>query len=89
MMYYWVAIMDWSSRKGLSWRISITLAVEFGVEALQAAIARYGTPEIFNSDQGSQFTAKAFTACWKTAEVKISMDGRGRYLDNIFVERWW
>lgn len=87
--YYLVAIMDWYSRKVLSWRISNTLEVEFCVEALNAALLDYGKPEIFNSDQGSQFTAKAFTRCLKTAEVRISMDGRGRYLDNIFIERLW
>lgn len=87
--YYLIAIMDWYSRKVLSWRVSNTLEVEFCVEALEAALLDYGKPEIFNSDQGSQFTAKAFTGCLKAAEVKISMDGRGRYLDNIFIERLW
>lgn len=87
--YYLIAMMDWYSRKVLSWRVSNTLEVEFCVEALEAALLDYGKPEIFNSDQGSQFTSKAFTGCLKAAEVKISMDGRGRYLDNIFIERLW
>jgi putative transposase len=81
--------MDWYSRKVLSWRSSNTLELEFCVEALEAAWLDYDKPEIFNSDQGSQFTSKAFTGCLKAAEVKISMDGRGRYLDNIFIERLW
>lgn len=87
--YYLIAIMDWYSRKVLSWQVSNTLEVEFCVEALEAALLNYGNPEIFNSDQGSQFTARAFTECLKAAQVKISMDGRGRYLDNIFIERLW
>lgn len=82
-------MMDWLSRKVLSWRISNTLEVMFCLEALQEAIARYGTPEIFNSDQGSQFTSTAFTGCLKAAGVQISMDGRGRCHDNIFIERLW
>jgi len=87
--FYLVAMMDWLSRKVLSWRISNTLEVMFCLEALQEAIARYGTPEIFNSDQGSQFTSTAFTGCLKAAGVQISMDGRGRCHDNIFIERLW
>lgn len=87
--YYLIAIMDWYSRKVLSWRVSNTLEVEFCVEALEAALLDYGKPEIFNSDQGSQLTTKAFTGCLKAAEVKISMDGRERYVDNIFIERLW
>jgi putative transposase len=87
--FYLVAIMDWFSRKVLSWRISNTLDVTFCLEALQEALAWYGTPVIFNSDQGSQFTSNAFTACLKTAGVQISMDGRGRCHDNIFIERLW
>jgi putative transposase len=87
--FYLVAMMDWFSRKVLSWRISNTLDVMFCVEALQEAMTRYGTPEIFNSDQGSQFTANAFTGCLKTAGVQIRMDGRGRCHDNIFIERLW
>jgi putative transposase len=87
--YYLIVIMDWYSRKVLAWRVSNTLEVEFCVAALEAALLDYGNPEIFNSDQGSQFTSEAFTTCLKRAEVLISMDGRGRYLDNIFIERLW
>jgi putative transposase len=81
--------MDWYSRKVLSWQISNSLDVYFCLEALQAALATYGRPEIFNSDQGSQFTALAFTEVLKAAQVQISMDGRGRCHDNIFIERLW
>lgn len=87
--FYLGAMMDWFSRKVLSWRISNTLDVAFCVEALQEAIAHYGAPEIFNSDQGSQFTSNSFTGCLKSAGVQISMDGRGRCHDNIFIERLW
>lgn len=87
--FYLVAIMDWYSRKVLSWQISNSLDVYFCLEALQAALATYGRPEIFNSDQGSQFTALAFTEVLKAAQVQISMDGRGRCHDNIFIERLW
>jgi putative transposase len=87
--FYLVAIMDWFSRAVLSWRVSNTLEVFFCLDALQAAIARYGCPEIFNSDQGSQFTSTTFTGCLKSAGIQISMDGRGRCLDNIFIERLW
>ena len=87
--FYLVAIMDWYSRKVLSWRISNTMEVDFCVEALSEALLTYEKPEIFNSDQGSQFTANEFTKCLKEAEVKISMDGRGRCYDNIFIERLW
>ncbi len=87
---YLVAIMDWHSRKVLSWRVSNTLDSEFCVSALEEAIARYGRPEIFNTDQGSQFTSEAFTNVLKSNGIKISMDGRGRCMDNIFIERlWW
>ena len=87
---YLVAVMDWHSRKVLSWRISNTLDSDFCVSALEEAIARYGSPEIFNTDQGSQFTSMAFTNVLKSHDIKISMDGRGRCMDNIFVERlWW
>ena len=86
---YLVAVMDWYSRRVLSWRLSNTLDSRFCVEALTEALATYGTPEIFNTDQGSQFTAEAFTGPLRERGVKISMDGRGRYLDNIFVERLW
>jgi len=86
---YLVAIMDWATRHVLSWRLSNTMDASFCVEALEEAMARYGKPGIFNSDQGSQFTSTDFTDVLKGAEVKISMDGRGRFLDNIFIERLW
>jgi putative transposase len=87
---YLVAIMDWNSRKVLSWRLSNTLDTDFCVEALKEAINRFGTPEIFNTDQGAQFTSNAFTNVLKHHDIKISMDGRGRVQDNIFIERlWW
>jgi putative transposase len=86
---YLVAIMDWHSRRVLSWRLSNTLDASFCVEALQEALSRFGRPEIFNSDQGSQFTAVDFTALLLAAGVKISMDGKGRCIDNVFVERLW
>ena len=81
--------MDWASRKVLSWRLSNTLEASFCVEALEEALGRFGTPEIFNTDQGSQFTSLEFTAVLKEAGVTISMDGRGRWTDNIFIERLW
>jgi len=87
---YLVAVMDWHSRKILSWRLSNTLESDFCVEALQEALSRYGQPEIFNTDQGSQFTSTSFTQVLKDHGIGISMDGRGRCQDNIFVERlWW
>ena len=86
---YLVAIMDWASRHVLAWRLSNTMDVSFCVEALQEAMARYGRPEIFNTDQGSQFTGFDFTGALKDAGVAISMDGRGRCMDNIFIERLW
>lgn len=86
---YLVAIMDWHSRRVLSWRLSNTMDPSFCVEALQEALSRFGTPEIFNSDQGSQFTAKDFTDVLLAADVKISMDGKGRCIDNVFIERLW
>ena len=86
---YLVAVMDWYSRYVLSWRLSNTLEAEFCVEALQEALSR-GTPEIFNTDQGSQFTSREFTDVVQSNQVAISMDGRGRALDNVFIERlWW
>lgn len=81
--------MDWSSRKVLAWRLSNTMEAGFCIEALEEALARHGKPEMFNSDQGSQFTAIAFTQSLKAAGVRISMDGKGRWLDNVFVERRW
>jgi putative transposase len=86
---YLVAIMDWASRAVLSWRMSNSMDTSFCVEALEEALARYGPPEIFNSDQGSQFTSPKFTARLIAANVKISMDGRGRWIDNVFIERLW
>jgi len=86
---YLVAIMDWSTRAVLSWRLSNTMDSDFCVQALEEALARHGTPEIFNSDQGSQFTSFAFTNVLKDHGVKISMDGKGRCLDNVFIERLW
>jgi putative transposase len=87
--WYLVAIMDWHSRKVLSWRLSNTMTSDFCVAALHEALALYGTPEIFNTDQGSQFTSEAFTSVVKDADVKISMDGVGRAIDNVFIERLW
>jgi putative transposase len=86
---YLVAIMDWWSRKVLAWRLSNTMEADFCVEALEEALARHGKPVIFNSDQGSQFTSVAFTQVLKNAGVKISMDGRGRWMDNVMIERLW
>ncbi len=86
---YLVAVMDWASRRVLSWRLSNTLDAEFCVEALKEALDRYGKPDIFNTDQGSQFTSRAFVGVLDGADIEISMDGRGRYLDNIFIERLW
>ena len=86
---YLVAIMDWATRKVLAWRISNTYEAEFCVEAFNEAVHRFGAPEIMNSDQGSQFTSFAWTDRMKRAGVRISMDGRGRCIDNIFIERLW
>lgn len=86
---YLVAIMDWYSRKVLSWRISNTMDTAFCVEALEEALARYGTPKIFNTDQGSQFTSLDFTNVLKKNGIRISMDGKGRWMDNVFIERLW
>ncbi len=86
---YLVASMDWCSRKVLSRRLSNTLDTDFCVQALEAAIQDYGCPQIMNSDQGAQFTSKAFTSTLKNSDIQISMDGKGCYYDNIFVERLW
>jgi putative transposase len=86
---YLVAVMDWASRKILSWRLSNTLDPSFCVEALEEAIARYGRPQIFNTDQGIQFTADAFIQVLTDHHIRISMDGRGRWRDNIVIERFW
>ncbi len=86
---YLVAIMDWATRHVLAWRLSNTMDAKFCVEALNEALTKYGKPEIFNTDQGSQFTSFDFTGVLKKAEITISMDGRGRCMDNIFIERLW
>jgi len=86
---YLMAVMDWSTRKVLSWRVSNTLDVEFCIEALEEALARFGRPEIFNTDQGSQFTSPRFSGVLQEANIRISMDGRGRWMDNVFIERLW
>lgn len=86
---YLVAIMDWASRRVLAWRISNTLDTSFCTEALEEAIRKYGTPEIFNTDQGSQFTSVAFTTILNDHSISISMDGRNRWIDNVFIERLW
>jgi len=86
---YLVAIMDWASRKVLAWRLSNTLDASFCVEALQEALSRFGTPEIFNTDQGSQFTSDTFIGILESHNINISMDGKGRWMDNVFIERLW
>jgi putative transposase len=86
---YLVAIIDWASRAILAWRLSNTMDVSFCVAALGDALAKYGKPEIFNTDQGSQFTSAAFTSALSGAAIQISMDGRGRWMDNVFIERVW
>mgnify|MGYP002633563025 CR=1 FL=1 len=86
---YLVAVMDWASRKVLSWRLSNTMTTDFCTEALEEAITTYGRPEIFNTDQGSQFTSEEFTGILKANNIAISMDGKGRWMDNVFIERLW
>jgi putative transposase len=86
---YLVAIMDWFSRYVLSWRVSNTMDTAFCLEALAEALGRWPAPEVFNTDQGSQFTSEAFTGRLEAAGIAISMDGRGRALDNVFIERLW
>ena len=86
---YLVAVIDWGTRAVLSWRLSNTMDVDFCIEALEEAIEKYGKPKIFNTDQGSQFTSEAFTKVLKDNDIKISMDGKGRALDNVIVERLW
>ena len=86
---YLIAIVDWFSRRVLAWRLSITLETDFCIEALEEALARFGAPDIFNTDQGSQFTSMAFTSVLLREKIAISMDGRGAWRDNVFVERLW
>ena len=86
---YLVAIVDWATRKVLSHRVSISMSTDFCVDALEEAIAKYGRPEIFNTDQGSQFTSAEFTGVLKANGIRISMDGKARWVDNVFVERLW
>lgn len=86
---YLIAVIDWYSRKVLSWRLSNTLTTDFCLDAVREAITRYGRPEIFNTDQGSQFTSHEFTQLLKDNEIRISMDGKGCWRDNVFVERLW
>jgi putative transposase len=86
---YLIAIMDWASRRVLSWRLSNTMDTAFCTGALEEAIIRFGKPDIFNTDQGSQFTSEAFTGILNTNNIRISMDGKGRWKDNIFIERLW
>jgi putative transposase len=86
---YLAAVVDWFSRRVLAWRVSITMEVDFCLEAVEEALARYGKPTIFNTDQGSQFTSTAFTGLLLENGISISMDGRGAWRDNVFVERLW
>ena len=86
---YLIAIVDWFSRRVLSWRLSITLETDFCNDVLEEALARFGPPNIFNSDQGSQFTSMAFTGVLHREKIAISMDGRGAWRDNVFVKRPW
>ena len=86
---YLAAVVDWFSRRVLAWRLSITLHADFCIEALEEALGRFGKPEVFNTDQGSQFTSLDFTKVLLTEEIKISMDGKGAWRDNVFVERLW
>jgi putative transposase len=86
---YLFAVVDWFSRRALSWRLSITMETAFCIEAVEEALARHGKPDIFNMDQGSQFTSTDFTEVLKKAKIEISMDGRGAWRDNVFVERLW
>ena len=86
---YLVAVIDWASRAVLAWRLSNTMDVPFCVSALEEALARFGRPDIFNTDQGSQFTSAAFTGTLAASGIRISMDGRGRWMDNVFIERLW
>lgn len=87
---YLAAVLDWFTRRFLAWRVSITLEADFCIEAVEDALARHGTPEIFKTDQGSQFTSTDFIKVLAERKIKISMNGRGAWRDNVFVERlWW
>ena len=86
---YLAVVMDWFSRRVLSWRLSVTMETAFCIEALEEALARHGRPEVFNTDQGSQFTSQAFTDVLIKRGIAISMDGLGSWRDNVFVERFW
>jgi putative transposase len=86
---YLAAVVDWHTRRALSWKVSITMDVHFCLEAVEEAISRYGTPEIMNTDQGSQFTSQAFVGLLKGYDIQISMDGKGSWRDNVFIERLW
>ena len=86
---YLFAVLDWASRRVLSWRLANTLTTDFCLDAVQAAMTRYGAPEIFNTDQGGQFTSQEFTGLLKQHHIAISMDGAGCWRDNVFVERLW
>ena len=86
---YLVAVIDWATRRVLSWRVSNSMEADFCIEALEEALAKHGRPEVFNTDQGSQFTSPCFTGILATNGIKISMDGRGRWMDNVFIERLW
>ena len=86
---YFVAVMDWASRRILSWRLSNTMTTDFCIEALEQALTRYGAPQIVNTDQGSQFTSEEFVSAVESAKAKVSMDGKGAWRDNVFIERFW
>jgi len=86
---YLAALVDWYTRRVISWKVSITMDVHFCLEAVEEAISRYGAPEIVNTDQGSQFTSEAFTGLLKNHDIRISMDGKGSWRDNVFIERLW
>ena len=86
---YLVAVMDWATRKVLSWKLSNSMEADFCIEALEEAMAKFGKPEIFNTDQGSQFTSPRFVDVLTGAGVQVSMDGKGRWMDNVFIERLW
>ena len=89
MQVHLAAVLDWFTRRVLAWRVSITLEADFCIEAVEEALAKHGTPEIFNTDQGSQFTSTDFIKVLAAREIKISMDGKGAWRDNVFIERLW